>query len=258
MLGRIWLIGGTQESGQIAEAIANSKLSCTVTVTTSTAVNLYPKISTLKIWVGQLTEDVLNQFLTEEKIVAIIDASHPYAVQVSEMAIATATQKNLPYLRYERPALISSISREIIALDNFTNLLQGEYLLEQRVLLTVGYKVLPLFKPWHTRSTLFARILPVVNSIDVAIAAGFTPDRLIALRPPINAELETALWRHWGITLVVTKASGKAGGEEIKRLVASQLNIPLIVIARPEVVYPQQTSHVAEVIAFCRQVFEGN
>ncbi|WP_013321698.1 cobalt-precorrin-6A reductase [Gloeothece verrucosa] len=258
-MGRIWLIGGTQESRQIASALAYSKLPCTVTVTTATAVNLYPQISGLKVYIGQLTPENLSNFLSQEKIMAIVDASHPYAVQVSQMAIATATDRNIPYLRYERPALISSLFEgKVLELESFDRLLSGEYLLKQRVLLTVGYKVLPLFKFWQTRSTLFARILPVVNSIEAAIAAGFTSDRLIALRPPIQAELEAALWRHWGITLVVTKASGKAGGEDIKRLVAAQLNIPLIVITRPQLVYPKLTSDLSEVITFCRQLLQGN
>ena len=51
----------------------------------------------------------------------------------------------------------------------------------------------------------------------MAIAAGFTTDKIIAIRPPINKELEQALWQQWQISLVVTKASAKAGGEDIKK-----------------------------------------
>ena len=50
--------------------------------------------------------------------------------------------------------------------------------------------------------------------------------------------METALWQQWRISLVVTKASGTAGGEDIKRQVAAKLGIPLIVIARPQIAYP--------------------
>ncbi|ACK68986.1 precorrin-6x reductase [Gloeothece citriformis PCC 7424] len=252
---RIWLIGGTQESGYIAKAIANLMLPCTVTVTTPTAITLYPKIEYIKVIICQLKQDKLKEFLRTEQIGVIVDASHPYAVEVSQMAIATAKDYNIPYLRYERPN-VSDSPEKVIELESFGTLLEGDYLLNQRVLLTVGYKVLPLFQAWQTRSRLYARILPVVNSLEVALSAGFTPDRLIALRPPFSFELERALWQHWGITLVVTKASGKAGGEDIKRGVASQLKIPLIVITRPEMVYPQQTHDLTEVITFCRQQLE--
>ncbi|MEO1006296.1 MAG: precorrin-6A/cobalt-precorrin-6A reductase, partial [Cyanobacteria bacterium J06638_38] len=58
----------------------------------------------------------------------------------------------------------------------------------------------------------------------------------------------------WNISLVVTKASGTSGGEDIKHQVAANLGIPLIVVARPLVVYPRQTSAMSEVQAFCRSV----
>ncbi|MBD0344655.1 MAG: precorrin-6A reductase, partial [Coleofasciculus sp. Co-bin14] len=141
----------------------------------------------------------------------------------------------------------------VISLDSFETLLASEYLDQQRVLLTVGYKALPLFRSWQNRSTLFARILPSVTSLEAAIAAGFTSDRIIALRPPITAELEKALWRHWDISLVVTKASGVAGGEDTKRSVAAELGISLVIIARPCVKYPQHTSDFSVALQFCQR-----
>ena len=61
------------------------------------------------------------------------------------------------------------------------------------------------------------------------------------------------MWQQWQISLAVTKASGKAGGEDIKRQVAASLGIPLIIITRPGIVYPQQTSEVADILAFCQR-----
>jgi precorrin-6A/cobalt-precorrin-6A reductase len=252
--GRIWLIGGTSDSARIAEAIASARIPCTVTVATPAARSLYPHSSELKVWVEQLDCLQLETFFRQEKIIAIVDASHPYAVAVSQGAITVATQRQIPYLRYERLQVNSStLAKTALELDSFETLINGHYLSGKRVLLTVGYKSLPLFQPWQNRAVLFARILPAVNSLEVAISAGFSGDRLIALRPPISAELEIALWQQWQISLVVTKASGEAGGEEIKRSVAAELGIPIIVIARPKVAYPQQTSDISDVLAFCCQ-----
>jgi len=91
-----------------------------------------------------------------------------------------------------------------------------------------------------------------VTAIEAAALSGIPPNRLIALRPPIPADLEKALWRHWEISLVVTKASGTPGGEDVKRSVAAELGIGLIVIARPFVNYPQQTSDIQAALDFCR------
>jgi precorrin-6A/cobalt-precorrin-6A reductase len=252
---RIWLIGGTQESGEIAQILSVTNFFCTVTVTTPTAKTLYPQHPNLRVLVRSLNSSQVSQFCTQENIVAIVDASHPYALEVSQIAIACSTDFNIPYLRYERPSLDHiSVAKNILYLDGFNHLLEGDYLLNKRVLLTVGYQVLPRFQCWQNRSILFARVLPVINSLQVALNSGFTPERIIALRPPISAELEQALWQQWQISLVVTKASGKAGGEDIKHLVANKLGIPLIIISRPQISYPYQTSNISEILAFCHQL----
>ncbi|MBE9125052.1 MULTISPECIES: cobalt-precorrin-6A reductase [unclassified Coleofasciculus] len=253
---RLWLIGGTSESTQLAEAIAFLKLPCIVTVTTAAAEALYPKTPTLQVQVGRLDASQLNQFLRQQQISAILDASHPFAVEISQRAIQAAQSLQIPYLRFERPAVESQGDNpQVIYLDSFQTLLESDYLDQQRVLLTVGYKALSLFRNWQNRSTLFARILPAVTSLEAAIAAGFSSDRLIALRPPVTAELEKALWCGWNISLVVTKASGVAGGEAVKRHVAAQLSIPLVVIARPVVEYPQQTSKLSVALEFAQGIY---
>ena len=249
---RIWLIGGTQESAQLARALAIASIPCITSVTTESARALYPPAPTLHVWVGKLTPDSLEEFLRQQQIVAILDASHPYAVVVSQNAIAAAQKLQIPYLRYERPVLERGTSQlKLGRLDSFETLLSGNYLQAQRVLLTIGYKPLQMFRPWQERATLFARILPSTTAIEAANQAGFTPDRLICLRPPIGAELEKALWQQWQISLVVTKASGTAGGEDIKRTVAAQLGIPLIIIDRPTVEYPLKTSDLSVALEFC-------
>jgi precorrin-6A/cobalt-precorrin-6A reductase len=257
---KIWLIGGTQESVSIAQEIATIKLPLVIAVTTEAARSLYSP--DCEVWIGRMDAAAMMSFCKREDIAVIVDASHPYAIEVSKNAIATATAIGISYLRYERPLVQSSVTTEqlsirnpqsVIKLDSFYSLLAGNYLQGERVLLTIGCQTLPLFKSWHNRSILFARILPKLESVEVALGAGFTPERIIALRPPISAELEKALWRQWQISLVVTKASGKPGGEDIKRVVAQELGIKLIVISRPKIVYPQQTSCINEIVVFCRE-----
>ena len=269
---RIWLVGGTSESATLAKAIVQSQLPCTVTVTTAAAQALYPTSPLLRIRVGCLDFPQLSEFLQEQKITAILDASHPYAVEISRLAIQVAREKQIPYLRYERPKCqgvvkgktqssrqlrsnnFAQSSPTITILDNFETLIVGDYLKGERVLLTSGYKTLHLFEPWQNFSTLFARILPSPESVQAALNAGFTPDRLIAIRPPISASLEKSLWQQWHISLVVTKASGVAGGEDIKRSLVAELGIKLVIIQRPEIDYPHKTSDLFQAINFCQQI----
>ena len=248
----IWLIGGTSDSATIASILAESNLPFVVTVATASARNLYPDMQVIP---GCMNKTAMLDFCQQHQIVAVIDASHPYAAEVSRQAIAAAAELNIPYLRYERASFSSSKDKNdpsLVELDSFEDLIAGDYLTSQRVLLTVGCKALSLFQSWHNRATLFARVLPKIASLETAIASGFKRDRLIAIRPPISIEMEMALWQQWQISLVVTKASGKAGGEDVKRQVAASLGISLIAIARPQIVYPQQTSDITTVLNFCK------
>lgn len=249
-----WVIGGTRESVILAQAIAENNFPCVVTVTTADAVKLYPVLPNLKIQAGQLSESQIFDFIQQEKIIAIIDASHPYTIAISQTVIQIAQDLQIPYLRYERAELLPN--KNVIELEDFEMLLTGNYLINQRVLLTVGYKILPKFKIWQTQATLFARILPSLESLKVALESGFTSDRLIAIRPPINVDLEKALWQQWNISLVISKASGRAGGEDIKQIVSEILGIPLIIIARPKVNYPLQTNDLSQVLEFCYKYYE--
>lgn len=244
----IWLIGGTGESREIA-TVAIADLKPLISVTTPEAKALYP--ADAFVVVGKMNPEAIKTFCLEHSISAIVDASHPFAVLVSENAIAIAQELDIPYLRYERREIPQQETSNCLELESFGELLQGEYLLNQRVLLTVGCNALPQFRSWHDRAMLFARVLPKLDSLSNALESGFTSDRLIALRPPISPELEKALLQKWQISLIVTKASGSSGGEDIKRKLAQGLGIKLITIARPKVSYPQQTNDLEEVRRFC-------
>ena len=239
---QIWLIGGTSDSVVIAEELIALGQSLLVTVTTESAIALYPESELITVRVGTLSFSQMVELVKRYGIEGIIDASHPFAVEVSQNAIALSKQLNLPYLRYERPSVTPKADSHTVILDGFDTLINGDYLQQQRVLLTVGYKALSWFRSSHENAMLFARILPAISSLENALAAGFSQKQLIALRPPVSYELEKALCQQWEISLIVTKASGKAGGEDIKQAVAKALDISLIILDRPQLDYPQKTS----------------
>lgn len=247
---RLWLIGGTADSRTLAANLISQGFCVVVTVTTAIANGLYPVHPRLTLRVGRLTPELMPPFLQTEHIGAIVDASHPFAVNISQMAVAIAKQYGIPYLRFKRATLGGNA--QTLDLPDLETLLRGPYLHRQRVLLTVGANWLPFFQPLQSQAVLFTRILPRLDSLQTAIAAGFTPDRIIALRPPISEELERALWQQWQIEVVVTKASGTAGGEDRKQALAQELGIPLIRIARPQAIAGEVTSDIEQVYAFCR------
>lgn len=245
----LWLIGGTSESVKIAELLSQNNIDCVVSVTTKNAVNLYKSISGLDFYIGKIDANKISNFLKFHKIKGVIDASHPYAIIISKSVISACQKDNIPYLRYERP-LLNNIKINTYEYESIEDIIKSNYLKGKRVLLTLGYKSLSLFQNYHQEAELFARILPYPESIMMATKAGFTSNRLIAIRPPLSFELEKALWQLWQIEVVITKASGKSGGEDIKLKVAKDLSIPLVIISRPQINYPQVTSNLEDIMKF--------
>ena len=269
MMPRLWLIGGTQESRQLIEKLSldstrrGSSGAVLITVTTEAARALYPREWASYVWVGQLTSSKASEFVSQYKINAVLDMSHPFATQISQLAIALARHHQLPYLRYERSQIGHPITHwrdrnnrlGYVSVPDVESLIARHFLNGERTLLTLGYRMLPTFKSWHSRVTLFARILPSPTALAVALEAGFSPDRLIALRPPISAALEKALWQQWQISQIVTKASGQAGGEAQKQAIAADLRIRLICLARPLITYPRQTDNLDTALSFALRYY---
>ncbi len=206
---KVWLIGGTVDSRSITKMLIDNGLACVVTVTTAEAKNLYPVNPLLTVRIGRLTPEEIPAFLGRENIQAIVDASHPFASQISATVTAIAPGQKIPYLRFERPPL--PLGKNVVEVSDLETLLKEKYLHNQRVLLTLGARWLDHFQPIQNQATLFARILPYPQALATAIAAGFTSERLIALRPPVSTSLEKALWQQWAIDMVITKASGARG-----------------------------------------------
>lgn len=214
--------------------------------------------------------ETMAAFVTEQNIRCILDASHPFARQISQQAIAFP----IPYLRYERPAITGHIrscpptnhtatdgrpssgsnAPRVTNVASLDELIDSDLLQHQRVLFTLGYRNLARFDSLRQTSQLFARVLPSVDAIAAAIAAGFSPTEIIALRPPVSLAVEMALWQQWNISMVVAKASGEPGGEAIKRQAAQALDIALVLIQRPLITYPKQTDSITEAVIFCTEM----
>ena len=253
-LPTVWLIGGTVDSRAVAEGLIARGINCLVTVTTSEARHLYPIHQCLTVHVGALTPQEITTFLKRHSIAVIVDASHLFAAQITSIVTTIAKEQQIPYIRFERPPL--ALGKNTLEVPDIQSLTTGKYqpyLRGKRVLLTVGARWLNHFSPLQDEAVLFARILPYPQALAQAISAGFTSDRIIALRPPVAEPLEKALWQQWQIQGVVTKASGVQGGELVKQKVAESLGVTLIRIARPQTVLGETTDDLDKISQFCQR-----
>ncbi|WP_071517711.1 cobalt-precorrin-6A reductase [Geitlerinema sp. PCC 9228] len=245
----LWLIGGTSESRDVAGVLSELGCHWVVTVTTPSAAKLYQNL-TGEVRVGKMTPEKISQLIAEYPIQGIVDASHPFATEISQSAIAT----QLPYLRFERPQIpMRSPPTTVFAnVEEIVQWMDKRNFQNRRILLTLGVKALPYFIPWQPYCQIWARILPSESSREQAIAAGFHPEKLILQRTPAAKEPERQLWQKLNIDTVITKASGQAGGFDVKQAVALEMGIDLWAIQRPNINYPQQTSNLSQLRSFCQ------
>ncbi len=247
----IWLVGGTSDSRQIAQLLDTAGIPWVATVTRPSATRLYGQLSG-SVMVGSLTPEAGLLFVKQWGIGAVVDASHPFAVAASQMAMECVAQAGIPYLRFERPEVIEREDPVVEWIPTVEQLLQPHYLTSQRILSTLGLKLLPHLIPWLHSSQIWARVLP--ESAALALKMGFPAEYLLLERLPVDPDRERQLWLDLKLDCVLTKASGAAGGIPLKLALAKELGIRLLVLERPRLEYPLVTSDLHQVLSFCQDL----
>lgn len=230
----ILLLGGTSETAMIAEALAADGYEIVVSTATEIPLDVgrHPRISHRK---GRLNESDMTVLVKEKKIKAVVDAAHPYASHVHSMARRVAQASGVYYAAYVRPSILPgddcvqlASTHEEAASACFRN--------GCPVLLTIGSKNLQPYarEALRTGTTLFARVLPHVDSIALCRQAGIPDARIIVGRGPFSIEENREHIRANHIGVLVTKDSGKAGGVPEKLEAANAEGCRVIMVVRPQ------------------------
>ena len=146
---------------------------------------------------------------------------------------------DIPYLRYERPSTLDP--ETTLLCRSVEEAAERAVATGRRIFLATGSKDLATFLNASIADQLdwFVRITPEPALIRRAIDLGVPRDHILAMQGPFSEAFNTALWRDQRIDCVVTKDSGEAGGFSAKVRAAAALNIPLLVIRRPQLAYPR-------------------
>ncbi len=169
----------------------------------------------------------LKSYLADSRTDAVIDATHPFAAQMSLHAAEACRDLKLPLVQFTRPPWRPAEGDRWLAVPDMEAAAEALGTAPRRVLLTVGGLQLAAFAaaPQHHY---------VVRTIDPPEAAGSLPDhRLILARGPFALEAEIALMRDERIDVLVTKNSG-GGATEAKLEAARRLGIEVVIVERPQ------------------------
>ena len=230
----IWVVGGTSNATEICERLVVAGLSVVVSVTTDFGRQLseFPGIEVVQ---GKLSLDGMEQLIQNYRVRLVVDASHPFAAEVSSNAMLAAEKIGVPYLRFERA---NTRFENATYVDDYEEAVA--YLADKQgnILLTTGSKFVAKFIPLGVER-LYARVLSTSDSIALCEQAGLKPVNVIAMCGVGSVALNMALLKEFDIQFLVTKESGAEGGLQEKIEAANQMNAEVIIIQRPAINYPE-------------------
>jgi precorrin-6A/cobalt-precorrin-6A reductase len=172
----------------------------------------------------------LIDYLLEQQIDVLIDATHPFAAQISFNAAAAAAAVGIPHLLLIRPAWELVTGDNWIAVESNTVAAMVLPGLAQRIFLTIGRQelgdfALPIAK--NTDLWFLMRMIdpPLPNAL-------VPPGQLLLERGPFSLIQERSLLQQYKIGAIVSKNSG-GDATYAKIAAARELGIPVVMVQRP-------------------------
>lgn len=234
---RTLILGGTTEASQLARAMLGRDAVFSYAGRTEA-----PVAQPLPTRIGGFGGvDGLAAYLRAENITAVVDATHPFAAQMSRNAIDACTLSGVPLLALQRPAWTAQagdIWQNVASIDTAIDALPDA---PACVFLAIGKQNLAGFaaKPHHYLLRLVDRPeSPPLPDCTVVLARG-----------PFDVEGDKALLLQHNITHIVAKNAGGAGAAA-KLTAARDLGLPVILIDRPDLPERQVMATVEDVMTW--------
>lgn len=256
MKENVCLFAGTTEGRLLAERLAGTEVFTEVFTATEYGKEGLPEAENIRVCCGRLNEEQMLELFAGRDYALVIDATHPYAREVSRNLKSACEKTGLPLMRVlrkggqskgkglqngsvkEREAAGRSLTDKAVPNEVFVGsageaaaFLAGT---SGKILVTTGSRELSYFQAipgWEER--IFARVLPLPEIVCECARAGFAGKHLIAMQGPFSRELNEAMLRSVDAAWMVTKDSGREGGFEEKRQAAARAGAGLVVIRRP-------------------------
>ena len=247
---KIFLTAGTEDGRKLAEFLTRHGHNVTVSVVSEYGKKILQQYNDIEINDKSLNAAELTENL-RGKFDILVDATHPYAVNVSQNAIDACKSAEIPYIRFERPE-VEVNDENIFRVDSYESAAIKAAELGKNIFITTGSRNLKKFieSPALKDCNLTVRILPTAEVLKECESYGLTPKQIIAMQGPFTTELNAETFKHCRADVIITKNSGKVGGADTKLAAAKILNLPVVMIDRPKIFYPNIAKTFDEVLNF--------
>lgn len=237
---RVLILGGTADANRLAEAVANDPgIDAVLSYAGRTENPTPPPIPWRVGGFGGI--DGLKQYLIGEKIARVVDATHPFAAQMSAHAIAACAATAVPLLALERPPWQRGPCDRWIEVDDIPAAAEALGAAPRRVFLGIGRQHLTVFAAHSQHAYLVRLIDPPRTPLTLRDA------EVIVARGPFDLASDRAMLTKFRTDIVVAKnAGGNSASAKIEA--ARELALPVVMIRRPFVPACQKVDTVAEVL----------
>ncbi len=263
-MSEVFLFGGTTEGRELAVFAAENGISCRVFTATEEGRRVLLSDERLQRMLkrerresiripetepGRLSEEEMTARLLSDVPVLVIDATHPYATEVSRNLKNAAKRARVRYCRVLREGMeLPASAKEgtfllhgakcirVHSMQEAAELIERNFS-EKAVLFTTGSKELSAVSGLLQRKgacgRLYVRMLPGEENQKRGLSVGFSPEQLLFGKGPFTETENTETIKTYGIEVLVTKESGMAGGFWEKLSAAKSCGVLCILIERP-------------------------
>lgn len=230
-MSEVLIFGGTTEGRLLAEFCAEKGIRAAVSVTTDYAAELLPQSDIIRELVGNLDSVQMSSLLKSGDFSVVIDATHPFARNVSANLRNACDEVGTRYIRLVRDEKTEPQGKLFNNISEIVEYLNHD---DRKALITTGGNSLAEYtKVRDFQSRLTVRILPADGAAKRCADLGFHAENVILEKGPFTVQQNVEHLKKSGAEILVTKESGEAGGFPEKSEAASLCGAELLTLRRP-------------------------
>lgn len=230
----LFIFAGTTEGRILAEKLLAAGKKVHISVATEYGEEVLFQHEHLTIHQGRMDFKAMEELLKSADWEAVVDATHPYAVEVSKNIKEACTASGKSYLRLLREQELQTPEDSVIYVSSIREAVSYLNKTEGNILFTTGSKDLKEYTETITDiSRIYARILADGNMVEKCREWGLSGKQIICMQGPFSAELNAAMLKQVQARYLLTKDTGVTGGFPEKIAGAKLAGAKTVVIRRP-------------------------
>jgi precorrin-6x reductase len=229
---KVVIFGGTAEGRALVQRHLDAGDEVVVSVASPYAEKLLPPGA--KVYAQSMDVAEMTRMIRREAPDLVLDATHPFAIRVTENIALAAACCRVKLVRQIRPSGAGEVWADDV--QWVPDASAAAFALREthgNIFLTTGSHTLSTYLSALPPERVYVRVLPDSEVLKECEAMGLPLGHVIAMQGPFTRALNAALYDTWGIRALVSKDSGEIGGVTDKVLPALERDIHVIMIQRP-------------------------